>query len=99
MNRYTDSSIIKDATGQRRFDSAVYRTIPILDTDLYIRVSGIERLDRLAAEFYGKYEYWPVIALANNLGKGTLMVHPGTRLRIPDPVTIQNYNNLINTNR
>ena len=41
-----------------------------------------ERLDTLAAVFYGESEYWWVIASASGIGWG-LQVPPGTLLSIP----------------
>ncbi len=51
------------------------------DTYFYSREG--DRLDLLAHEFYGQSTQWPVIASANNLGKGTLSIRPGKLIRIP----------------
>lgn len=51
-------------------------------------VSDGERLDTLAARYYGDVEHWWVIALANRI-LFPLGLQPGTRLKIPaDPRSI-----------
>ena len=42
-----------------------------------------DRLDLLAKEFYGDQTMWFVIARANNLGKGSMVVPPGIPISIP----------------
>ena len=37
----------------------------------------------LAYEYYNDQSQWWVIAQANHLGKGTLAIKPGIRIRIP----------------
>jgi len=67
-------------------------TIPLLEDqprdtrDWYIQANEGTRLDLLSNQYYGTPKYWWVIAIANNMGKGTLAVTPGHQLRIPyDP--------------
>jgi nucleoid-associated protein YgaU len=52
-------------------------------SDRFIFTREGDRLDNLAFEFYGDPRYWFVLALANNLGKGTLAVERGLQLRVP----------------
>ena len=56
-----------------------------LQGDFYLFSRSGDRLDLLAQKFYGDVRRWWIIANANNLGKGTLMVPPGLQIRIPDP--------------
>lgn len=58
----------------------------IRDTDLYIFSREGDRLDSLANSFYSDPTLWWIIANANNLGKGSLMIPPGIQLRIPNPI-------------
>jgi len=58
----------------------------IQETDLYIFSREGDRLDLLANSFYSDPQLWWIIADANNLGKGSLMVPPGLQLRIPNPI-------------
>jgi nucleoid-associated protein YgaU len=53
-------------------------------SDTYIQTITIERLDTLADRFYGDSTLWWVIAAANGIGKGTLRVPRGIKLRIPN---------------
>ena len=50
---------------------------------MYIRIDNMTRLDTLSYEFYNDALYWWVIADANGLGKGSLVVPAGTILQIP----------------
>lgn len=65
-------------------------TLPIIEktfADRYIFTREGDRLDLLANEFYGDPRHWVILAMANNLGKGTLSCPDGMQLRIP-PQTI-----------
>ena len=84
MNRYISSKVIQ----LRNDNTSKHATsfVPVIerdDTDLFIRTRAGDRLDNLAHEFYQDVTMWWVLASANNLGKGTFAIPPGTRLRIP----------------
>ncbi len=90
-NRYSVCTIV---TGSRKVDSKgdthlVSRLsstfYPNLDTtsDTIIISQPGDRLDLLAKEFYGDETFWHVIAISNNLGRGTLNVPAGMIVRIP----------------
>jgi nucleoid-associated protein YgaU len=84
MERYRSSAAIRE----RVTDTVKHRTtitpkIARDNTDIFIRTRAGDRLDNLAFEFYEDVTLWWVIANANNLGKGTYAVPPGTKLRIP----------------
>jgi len=61
--------------------------IPNSRNDLYTFSREGDRLDLLANEFYKDPRYWWVLAEANNVGKGTMIVPSGLQLRIPFPIT------------
>jgi hypothetical protein len=96
MNRYSSTNIIRETNKKRRFGTTIYPNIPITDNDVYIRTTSPERLDNLAYTFYKNTEYWWIIAQANNIGKGSLIVPENTLLRIPDESIIKEL--LISTN-
>lgn len=73
-------------TNKRRFSSTFYPVIPHKDSDVYIYSKRSDKLDILAYKYYGDQTLWWVIGRTNNLGKGTLEVPPGRRLRIPYPM-------------
>ena len=60
-----------------------YHNIPPAAGDFYLLTTEGSRLDLISNQFYQTPKYWWVLALANNMGKGTLFVTPGYQLRIP----------------
>lgn len=86
MSRYNTSKQKKDKNGVRYITTSLIPVIPLDVSDIYIRVYSEERLDLLAFRFYGDASKWWIIAAANNLGKGTLIVKSNTRLRIPNNI-------------
>ena len=83
MERYKYTNIKKKVTGERIYTPTIYPTVELSPNDIYIITSKGDRLDLLASRYYSRVSYWPVIAVANNLGLGTLIVQPGIQLRIP----------------
>lgn len=87
MGRYTElSEEFIDFNGDKRYTSTYYPFIPYRDSDIYLISKRSDRLDLLAHTYYGNHRLWWVIARANDLGKGSLNVPPGIRMRIPYPV-------------
>jgi phage tail protein X len=97
--RYIVTPIIKDANEKRRLASTIIPVQPAGSNDTYIQTTTVERLDLLAYKFYNNASLWYVIAAANGLGKGSYYVPPGSRLRIPDALTIQQTIEQINASR
>lgn len=71
----------------------------IYNNETAIRTTSIDRLDRIALDFYQDATLWWVIAAANNLGKGTLIVPVNTRLVIPSIDTVSQIITKYNANR
>ena len=91
-------SLVKDKDGNRYRLSSELPKVEKKDTDYFVEVGTADRLDKLAFQFYGNASYWWIIALANNIGKGTLFIEEGTILRIPrDPLSVESRNNSLNT--
>lgn len=84
MNRYAESTIIKNVNGKQRRSTVILPNVQLSPADTYIQTTTIERLDLLAFDFYGDVTFWWVIASANGLGKGSMIVPQNTLLRIPD---------------
>ena len=100
MSRYLLASAQRDTITEKRKLSTVIIPTPIIRTsDLYIQTTGIERLDKLALKFYEDATLWWVIAAANGLGKGTLIVPANTTIRIPENSGIDDFIQQINTQR
>jgi hypothetical protein len=96
MNRYSTARIIKNPDLKRYLTTVIIPTQPLESDDIYIQTTTQDRLDRLAYIFYEDESMWWIIAIANGLGKGTYVVPPNTRLRIPNKLNIQQ--NIIDTN-
>lgn len=99
MNRYVATPIITTNNGKRRYASTIFAPLSINTNDRIIRITSTERLDKLALDFYGDATMWPVIASANQIKKGTLIVPSNTILRIPNPEVAQTFINNINRPR
>ncbi len=91
MRRYQDSIVIKDVKKidsddkermVRRLSTVMYPEF-FTGNDTRILSQDGDRLDILAKEFYGDESLWFVIAMANDLGKGSLVVPPGRIVTIP----------------
>lgn len=68
----------------RRLETTIYPEFKdFLNEDTYVLSQEGDRLDILAKEFYGDEVFWHVIAKANGIGHGTLVVPPGIIVRIP----------------
>lgn len=99
MNRYTNTNIINDVNGKRRQQTTIIPVPRASSEDVYIQTTSIERLDLLAYKFYGDSALWYVIASANSLGKGSLIVPINSLLRIPDISNIQTQIQTVNITR
>ena len=99
MNRYAPSEISNDNNGRRKIQSTILPVIPLSSDDIFILTTSRERLDKLAYTAYGDESYWWVLASCNGLGKGTIIVPPNTRLRIPSKQGIEDYTRTINADR
>ncbi len=82
--RYIYTNAIKDKdTGKRYYQSTIYPKIKATDNDLYIISEDGDRLDLLANKYYLDSTLWWIIARANNIGYGNLVVPIGKQIRIP----------------
>jgi hypothetical protein len=97
--RYATATTKKTTDGKRYLESLIIPVVPVTAADTYIVVTSTERLDKLAQSFYGDSSMWWVIATANGIGKGSIVVPPETRLRIPDAARIQEIINNVNSTR
>jgi len=80
--RYLNKLIQTNSEKLRQQTTILPNVVGVSDT--YIQTITIERLDTLADRFYGDVTLWWVIAAANGIGKGTLRVPRGVKLRIPN---------------
>lgn len=87
-NRY--AKLLSKKTGERVLGSTVLPHIPKSPSDIYITSIFGDRLDMLAHKYYGDVTLWWIIAHANQLGKGSLHIKPGTQIRIPNNLQLVN---------
>jgi hypothetical protein len=94
-NRYNKSRIFKDENGKRYLNRIEYPTIPIRDTDIFIRGIFGQTFMNLANQYYGDKDLWWIIARANNQAESIYMI-PGKEYRIPQDTGLifQEFNEL-----
>jgi phage tail protein X len=97
--RYIVTPVIKDVNEKRRLASTIMPVQVLSNNDTYIQTTTVERLDLLAYKFYNDASLWYVIAAANGLGKGSYYVPAGSKIRIPDALTIQQTIEQLNNSR
>jgi len=99
--RYQNIDVIKyQATGSEYYVNNIYPEIPPTNEDNYVITVLGDRLDLLAFDFYGDSSFWWVIASANSLPGDSLVVQPGTQLRIPvDLSSVVNNYKIVNATR
>ena len=85
--RYEYTRIGRDKLGDEVYKTTIYPTIRKKNDDLYIRSKDGDRLDALAHKYYKNAGLWWIIAQANQLGKGTLVIPSGKQVRIPTDLT------------
>ncbi len=99
MERYTPhtTKLIEDKRGRlidtydkrlpipkrTAYTSIIYPSLPAKAEDIWIRTRIGDRFDTLAHEFYEDVTLWWIIAKANKMINGSLVVEPGIKLRIP----------------
>lgn len=88
MERYSENTILKNKNGKRFLSTTLLPVIEPTIDDIYIIGQIGDRLDNLAFKYYNDSTIWWVIARANNIGKGDLVVPIGEQIRIPNPTMI-----------
>jgi hypothetical protein len=92
--------MIDRETNNRVYTSTLYPQVNPHNTDIVTIVKvGAQRLDILSYRYYGTPDLWWIISQANNLSGDTMVVPPGTKLRIPQEIEtilrdMDNLNNL-----
>jgi len=83
MNRYNTPIRLSRDSGKKYYPTFRYPMIEEKLSDIYIIGSYADRLDNLAYSYYKDPTLWWIIAEANNIGKGDLLVPVGKQIRIP----------------
>lgn len=84
LPRYT-SNLQESTTndGRRYYKTTITNTVPVDIFQYTITAQDGDRLDTLAARYYGDASKWWIIAKANNIVNGTFFISGGTQLIIP----------------
>ncbi len=87
-SRYVDGKIIKPYNVKRdSYEITVLRQFPnIVVPFVYYQWVEEDRIDLVAAKFYGDHEYWWQIMDANPEVLNAMEIAPGTILRIPSVI-------------
>ncbi len=83
MDRYEFVNKRRDKDLKRMYSTSRYPILAPTEFDTYIYAKDGMRLDNLAFRYYNDAGLWWIIALANNIGKGTFVVPMGMQVRIP----------------
>lgn len=84
LPRYTsDLQESTTDTGVRYYETTITNTVPVDVFQYTVTAQDGDRLDTLAARYYGDASKWWIIAKANNIVNGTFFLKGGTQLIIP----------------
>lgn len=98
--RYRNTEILKTEEGRQYYRTVIYPEIPLNENDLYTIAVGGDRYETLALDFYNDSTLWWIIASANSTKRFSLVIQPGTQLRIPaNPQGAQKLYEDLNKNR
>lgn len=90
--KLTDISTIKiDSDNIKYYTNILYPKIELSEDDIYEDIPMGYRLDYIAFRYYNNPALWRLIALANNIGKGTMIIPGNMRIRIPDPNLVSKF--------
>tara|TARA_Y100001972_G_C7548961_1_gene275978 strand:- start:165 stop:470 length:306 start_codon:yes stop_codon:yes gene_type:complete len=82
--RYEDIKTEKKLNGKVGYLPTIYPSVSLSNEDFYIVAREQDRMDLLAADFYGNSSLWWVIAMANDLPGDSVFPPLGFQLRIPN---------------
>lgn len=87
----TKERVLVDSYGTQYIPNRIYPEVPLSEDDYYVMSQVGDRYDKLSLRFYGTMEYWWIILVANNGKEDSLVLEPGTQVRIPaDPLSYIN---------
>lgn len=91
MGRYQDIKVLRDSDvlkGVRFYATVKYPEIPLSPNDIYVLTNEGDRLDLLAQQYYGNVNLYWIISTANdNLQQNSLLLPPGSQIRIPQDLS------------
>ena len=78
-----DFETLQTNLGNRFYSTNILSQIPVDAFQFKIISQDGDRFDTLAAQYYKDASKWWIIAKANNLANGTMMIPGGTEIIIP----------------
>ena len=100
-NNKTRRTIKFNDRSKKVYNTIIYPKIERMIEDIYVDIIVEDRLDNIAYQYYNDVTLWWIMAQANKvdraanygitsamdwgIGKGSLFVEPGQRIRIPHP--------------
>ena len=81
--RYQNIGTYTTDDGKLIYLPTKYPSVATSNNDYYIIARAEDRLDLIAADFYGDSTLWWVVAMANDVPGDSMFVIPGFQLRIP----------------
>ena len=82
-SRYQNIQTQKSDNGKTIYLPVKYPSLAPSNNDYYIIAREEDRVDLIAADFYGEPTYWWIVVMANDLPGDSMYAPPGTQLRIP----------------
>jgi phage tail protein X len=80
-NRHRETSV--NVEGKRQYKTTHFQAASPTNNDIWIIAKKYDRLDLLAYKYYGDRNLWWIIAVANELVNGSVILPTGKRIRIP----------------
>jgi len=99
MKRYQNIPQERTSKGKRYYTNVFYPEIPLSENDIWVVTNQGDRLDLLAAQYYGDSTLYWIISSANQILKqNSLFIPEGTQIRIPADVSsiVTEYNAINN---
>ena len=84
--RYDYTFVIRNENNKRVYKTTILPFIQPNINDIYIDVDYGDKLDAIAFTYYNQASLWWIIALANNIGKGSIYIQNKMQLRIPSNI-------------
>jgi hypothetical protein len=81
--RYQNIGTYTTNDGKLIYLPTKYPSVVTSNNDYYIIAKAEDRLDLIAADFYGDSTLWWVVAMANDVPGDSMFLTPGFQLRIP----------------
>jgi hypothetical protein len=83
VRRYQNIGTYTTNDGKLIYLPTKYPSVVTSNNDYYIIAKAEDRLDLIAADFYGDSTLWWVVAMANDVPGDSMFLTPGFQLRIP----------------